>query len=410
MANPALEIARRIRRWLHSRPPEGARKIRCRALRKAGRAPRKERILMVAWFDPRGLNTIAENIAMIGRLSKFRFDLLNLWGKVYDRGLEFPRRLKLSKYDAIFIHCTCSYNPDNLVSLDAVSDQKIADFAGLKIMMKQDENFHTDRTVDYLVGRGFKLVLTCVPSESVRKVYSVEKLPDARFLHTITGYVSDDMRRLTYSQRDNRPIDIGYRGSLQPYFFGRLCDEKRTIGEVFTKICAQRGLSCDISSRWEDRFPGRAWLDFLGGRIKGVLGVESGASIFDFDGRLERECAEYLKGHPDAGFDEVFAKFLAPHEGNVYYNQVSPRHFEAAACRTVQILYAGKYSGIFQAGRHYLSLNRDLSNLDEVLARFGDPAERIRLTEAAFDEIIMNDRYHYSSFIRDLDAAIEPLL
>ena len=370
---------------------------------------RPERILLIAWFDPKGLNTVAENIGMIGRLSMFRFDLLNLWGMSTVRGLKIPRSVHLSDYEGIFIHCTVSYNADNLVSLDKALKQKVADYSGLKIMMKQDENYRTNRIIDYLASRRFQLLLTCVPPESVRKIYTPERLPDIRFLHTLTGYVSDEMRSLRYTQEQPRRIDIGYRGSIQPFFFGRLGYEKYSIGHICRKICTERGLNCDISSRWEDRFMGSAWFGFLG-RIKGVLGVESGASIFDFDGQVERACDDYLAGHPGAPFEEVFEKILKPFEGNIYYNQISPRHFEAAACRTVQVLYEGRYSDIFRAGRHYLSLRRDLNNLDEVLERLMDPSERICMTDAAYEEIIENDAYHYKNFIGNLDAAIADLL
>jgi len=66
-----------------------------------------------------------------------------------------------------------------------------------------------------------------------------------------------------------------------------------------------------------------------------------------------------------------------------------------------------EYSGIFLPGRHYLSLRRDLGNLSEVIERLRDPAERKRLTENAFQDIIMNDEYLYSSFVNRLDDAID---
>ena len=154
---------------------------------------------------------------------------------------------------------------------------------------------------------------------------------------------------------------------------------------------------------------GSAWFDFLG-RCKGTLGVESGASVFDFTGDVTAACDEYLLRHPGATFEEVEARILAPHEGRIPYAQIGPRHLEAAACRTVQILYEGRYSGIFQPWRHYLPLRRDLANLDEVIDAFRDPRRRKEVTEAAYEEIVLNDEYHYASFVRRLDDAIEPLV
>jgi hypothetical protein len=369
---------------------------------------RPERLLLIAYFDPAGYRTVAEFVHCTGEASRFEYDLLNLFGMPATGRLELPADLRLADYDGIVINSAVSYNVENLLALDRNLDMTIADFPGVKVVMKQDENYRTNRIVDYLASRRFDLLLTCVPEESIRSVYTEEALPDLRFMTSLTGYVSDSLRTYGEAEERERPIDIGYRGSIQPVHFGRLCDEKRTISDVFERICRERGLVSDISSRWEDRFGGEAWFDFLR-RIKGVLSIESGASIFDFDGSLEESCDAYVAEHPGADFEEVHAALLAPHEGNVYYNQISPRHFEAAACRAVSIMYEGRYSGIFEAGRHYLSVRRDLANIDEVLERFGDPAQRRQLTDAAYEEIILNDAYSYGSVVRRLDDELESL-
>jgi hypothetical protein len=370
---------------------------------------RPERILLVAWFDPQGLTTISQNVRLLAHYSRFSYDLLNLFECSTPAGWQVPASVNLQRYNGIFIHCTISYNPDNLERLDEQLPTRLADYGGVKVMMKQDEHFRANRIVDFLGKRGFDLLLTLVEPRYFAAAYPAAKVPRLRLMHVLTACVSDEMQHLPYSQRDPRPVDIAYRGSLQPWHFGRLAYEKEAIGEVFKKVCAERGLTCDISSRWEDRLHGKGWFGFLG-RCKAVLGMESGASIYDFDGEVEKAVNAFLKQHPHAPFEEVFQRILAPHEDNLYYRMLSPRHFEAAACRTVQILYQGRYGGILAPDRHYLSLRRDLANLDEVLARLREPAERLRLTETAHQEIIMNDQYHYSTFVRRLDDEIEQLL
>ena len=369
----------------------------------------RARVLMLAWYDPRGLKTIVDHVESIGRLSRFDYDLMNLYGHEGAEGTELPESVRLAEYDALLVHVTAAYDVYNLISLDRRRTEKIAGFPGVKAMMKQDENLRTNLIIDYLEARSFDLLMTCVPEEHVRSVYPSDRLPRLRFLQTLTGYVTEEMRSLRFAPVNDRPIDIGYRGNARPFVLGRLPYEKWAIGERFKDVCRERGLSFDISSRPQDRILGGAWLEFLG-RCKGTLGVESGASVFDFTGELIRACDEYLARHPGATFEEVEERILAPHEGRIPYGQIGPRHFEAAACRTVQILYEGRYSGIFQPGRHYLSLRRDHGNLDEVMERFADPAQRKALTEAAFDEIVMNDAYRYETFVGRLDESLEPLL
>ena len=41
----------------------------------------------------------------------------------------------------LVIHNSVSYNVDNLRSLDRYLGQKIKDYSGIKVLMKQDENF-----------------------------------------------------------------------------------------------------------------------------------------------------------------------------------------------------------------------------------------------------------------------------
>jgi hypothetical protein len=354
------------------------------------------------------LGTICENVRALERFSRHKFDLLNMHGLHPLGGSRIPGYVSLRNYRGIFIHCTLAYNPSVLDALDRLHGEKLAEFDGLKIVMKQDEHYRSSAIVQFLARIRADLLLTCLTAETVRAVYPSAALPNLKFLHTRTGYVTPEMRSLTCTQDDNRPIDIGYRASPQPFAFGRLCYEKRQIGEVFQKICSRRKLTCDISSRWEDRFLGADWLEFLS-RSKATLGVESGGSVFDFTGEIGQRCTDYLRQNPEADFETVHRLFLAEHEGNVPYAQVSPRHFEAAACRTLQILYEGRYSDIFEPNRHFLALRRDLSNLDEVLARFGDPGERKRITETAFEEIVQNDKFSYAAFVGELDDAIDSL-
>ena len=79
-----------------------------------------------------------------------------------------------------------------------------------------------------------------------------------------------------------------------------------------------------------------------------MLGVESGASVFDFTGELQISVEKFVRQYPDATFEEIKAKFLAPYENLIKLNQISPRCFEAAALRTVMVLYVGDYSGILK--------------------------------------------------------------
>jgi glycosyltransferase involved in cell wall biosynthesis len=376
-------------------------------------APRPERALLIGYFDPRGISTVPEILASVQRLSVFSVVCLNLFDHRFDSGnLKLNPEVDLLCFDIVVVHNSVAYNPANVTSLDSLLTRKFVEFPGVKVLFKQDENHRFRETAKAIASMKFDIVLTCLPGRELPKIYPAALVGDnVRFVPMLTGYITPSLRARFPASGGTveRSIDIGYRGSIQPLEFGRLCYEKRQIGDEVKRRLEGRGFSIDISSRWEDRFGGEAWFDFLT-RCNCILGVESGASIFDLDGDLDRRVQGIVERlgpvREDTAYCESFLDALRDLEGNVVYNQVSPRHFEAAACGALQIMYPGEYSGIFLAGRHYLSLARDFSDLDDVVEQARDPVFRRRIVECAFDEIVMNRDYWIESFVARLDESI----
>lgn len=372
-------------------------------------ARRPETLLMLCYYDPRGISTVPDNVACMQRHSRFSMTVLNLQehGR---RGMRMslPRKLDLRAFDGIVVHNSVAYDVANLRALDRDSPCGMRDFAGAKILMKQDENHKFRELAHYIGETGFDVILTCLPDDALELVYPRQIVGQRPvFSRMLTGYVTPTLRAL-HAPLENRPLDIGYRGSIQPLSFGRLAYEKRKIGEDVQRLVAASGrpMRLDISSRWEDRLGLDDWFAFLA-RCKATLGVESGASIFDLrgdlDARIARIEAELGPARDTPDYVRRYLDALADLEQAFEYNQISPRHFEAAATRTLQIMYPGRYSGIFEAGRHYLPLERDGSNLDEVLDVLHDPAAVRGMVERTHRDIILDDRYWVEGFVRRFD-------
>jgi len=374
-----------------------------------GKPREAPRFLFVGMHDVQGIATIRDQVETWCRLSRYRFDLFNFWGMDSPAGIALPASLDLNAYDGVLIHCTVSYTPRNLEGLDRDLPVKLRDYRGLKMMMKQDEHYMPWLVADFIGRARLDLVITMAPLSQVAFFYPPARAGTPRYLAGLTGYVTDEMARMTSPSLERRRIDVGYRGSLQHWNFGRLAWEKAEIGERFREVAQREGLIADISSRWEDRIPGTAWFDFLRG-VRAVLGVESGASIIDYEGEVERLTQEYLARNPRATFEEIFTKVLKSFEGNGDYRTVSPRHFEAAACRCVQVLYEGDYRGIFVPERHYIPLRRDFRNVDDVVRQLRDLRRCQRMADTAFEEVIAGGRYSYRSFVAEFDAAVGELL
>jgi hypothetical protein len=137
-----------------------------------------------------------------------------------------------------------------------------------------------------------------------------------------------------------------------------------------------------------------------------MLGVESGSSVFDFTGELQRSVEEHVAKYPDATFEDVQKRFLMPYEGRIRYNQISPRSFEAAALRTVMVLHEGEYSGVLKPWRHYVPLRRDFADLPEVVEILKDAKRLQAIADTAFEEIAQNEAYSYRAFIERFDQVM----
>ncbi|WP_166294306.1 glycosyltransferase family 4 protein [Bradyrhizobium sp. 2S1] len=379
------------------------------AIAKAGR------VLFIAYFEPHGTGAIIENIAFWQQHSRYDLEVVNLWPT---RGPYFtlPHTVRLEDYDAVLIHCTVSYNPDNAFSLDSELARGFSEYDGVKVLMKQDEQVRTARFAEFLRAKSFDAVISCVPPGEVERVYPRAIIGDVTIHHALTGYVSSAMLQWKRQPLSGRTFDATYRGSLQPLEFGQLGFDKRKIAYDLSRLFDKEpDIHSNISCRWEDRLSGNDWVSFLQeSRI--VIGTESGANLFDFDGNVAAWCRNFEKTSPnsdrwsEAFYCEAHDAFLHKYEGNVHYAQVSPRHFEAAAAGAAQILYRGDYSDLFHAGIHYFPLERDLSNAQEMFEFIKDQRAQAQMAERAYEDIIANPRNTYLHFVDRFDNMLETCL
>jgi hypothetical protein len=235
------------------------------------------------------------------------------------------------------------------------------------------------------------------------KVYPSEMLPGVTFVNVLTGYVPAWLTIYPLKPLFERKIDVGYRGRDYPAWHGRAGREKIEIGKRFRRDARWMGVRCDI--RWGERHRlyGRAWRLFLQ-NCRATLAVESGASVFDFEGRIgpRSETFEKLLGKA-ANYELVRKRFFPGMEDQIDLSQISPRVFEAAALRTLLIMYEGQYSGVLTPWVHYLPLKKDHSNMVEVVAALRDDFRVGEIIANCFADIAMNERWSYTTFAEFVD-------
>lgn len=317
----------------------------------------------------------------------------------------FPARIDLDRFDVIVTHYSLSLGPLLLHYLGADLVERLKRFKGLKVAFLQDEYREIQTYWKHINELGLDVLFSCVPDHEIQKVYPLHRVPNLRVVNVLTGYVSQALTQRPVRSIAARQIDVGYRTRKMPYWLGRLGYEKWLIAQEFERRAVGQGLKLDLSVKEGERLYGEAWTEFVAS-CRAVIGVESGASIIDFDGKLEHAVEAYVAQNPSATFEEVFQKFLKPYEASLELHQISPRCFEAAALKTPMVLFEGNYSGVLVPERHFIILKKDFSNFADVLAKLKDHAYLQEMADRTYQEVALDPRWSYEAFIGYIDQVI----
>lgn len=299
------------------------------------------------------------------------------------------------RFDAIGIHY--SIKPYSTYYLSNALKEKLKEYSGVKFLFLQDEYQKVNTIQDFLYDYKFDLLFTLVNEHYLPIAYPDPRLQALKKVTVLTAYVADEMKAFTNVPILERSIDVSYRSRPCEYWLGRLAYEKEFIAEQFVKRTQSYNLVLDINLEESSRVYGADWIKMLQ-NSRAVLATESGASLWDFDGSVQKETSYFLKHNKEATFDEVFQNVLKSYDGNVIYSAISPRIFEAAATRTPMIMFPGYYSGVCKPHVHYIVLEKDFSNLDEVIAKLNDSEYLQALADRTYHDLILSDDYSQHQF------------
>lgn len=342
-------------------------------------------------------NTIVDHIEAIQNYSTHKIWLCSNRGNI-------PNQLDLQKFDIIIVHYSLCILNNCYIAKN--SKDRIRNFKGLKVAFVQDEYRQINKMNEELKYLGIDVMFTCFPESEMHKIYS-NTASSGMSLHTnLTGYIPERLiKEREHVPISARTLDVGYRGRKLSYWYGELTYEKWNIVDKWFEHVGKEQLLVDLSYDEKDRIYGSDWVNFLQS-CKTTLGVESGASVMDFTGELEKTVELHQLQYPQATFYDVQKKYLMEDEGKYKLNQISPRCFEAIALKTVLVLYEGEYSGILVPDRHYIMLKKDFSNIQDVLLRIKDNVYLQNMADYAFEEIALNSIYSYKSFIATVDEIL----
>jgi glycosyltransferase involved in cell wall biosynthesis len=369
------------------------------------------RIAFISYHPSDAPPSIRDSLGAFSESSSFSIHNYNL-AELVRKGslLRFPDEYSPNLYSAIMLHNTVSYFPTNINTIiESLGISALSNPPAI-FLFRQDENNNLQEFRSTLAQTKFDHIFTCLEDRDIPVVYGSNVMQSTTFSRVLTGYIHPRLLDLSHPAYSDRLIDIGYRGSIQPLSFGRLAYEKFSIGHSVAEALSDSELCLDISSSWSDRLGPDQWISFLL-NCKATLGAESGASIFDLDGTLDLLVDAAVKNSPFEHSSSAHAEFVLSRiqhlEDNVDYRQISPRHLEAACCKTLQILFPGSYSNILRPFEHYLPLERDLSNLYDIVKFLQSPQQVSQVIDTCYREVALNPEYSLSSFTHIVDSAIE---
>ena len=357
--------------------------------------------ILLLYHHPLAANapTIMEHVDAFEQHSRFRIFKVNT-------ELGFPAALADMSFEIIVLHYSLFALLPFYLNRHFLSYIKKS--TACKVAFFQDEHRYCPQRFDFINSHGIDCIYTLVEPDYFAATYQkytrVQKI-----IYTLPGYVSDALINNAAAMTrpwKTRTVDIGYRARQLPVHMGEGAQEKHLIGQRVNELARGCGLRLDIATEEHHRIYGDAWFQFLS-NCRAVLGVEAGATIFDLDDRVYDAYSLLVEAGHSPASQAAYNAIAGSCEGSVYYRTISPRHFEAAAFRVVQILFEGNYSGIMQPMVHYIPLKKDFSNFQSVMEMLQDETLCQVLTETAHADMIAAGRYSYQNFIAAFDDGLE---
>jgi len=354
--------------------------------------------LLFSFTKENNAATITDHLAALETFSGHSVDQQHVCG-------DLPPDVDLNDYQVVIIHYSLILAKPEYGYISESARSKIQSFTGLKVAFIQDEYRWVNETIHWIRSLGIDLLFSCIPPNELQNVYPQSLLPDTNILTTLTGFVPPQLLDHTRPKYGDRPIDVGYRGRDLPAAYGRLAQEKKLIATGFASHAAPFELSTDIAFGETERLYGKHWISFIS-NCKSMLGTESGASVFDFEDTIIPSVFAAESKNPDISFEELEALYFPGADGKIILNQISPRCFECASLGTLMILFEGNYSGILHPWEHYVPLQKDFSNINEVVDALRNEATWTRITAQAYDQVACNHEYSYRKFGEFVGEAI----
>lgn len=328
---------------------------------------------------------------------------------------EIPVYLTWINFDYIILHYSFLANERFLENPSRWTNKinRVKQMSGIKVALPQDEYVYTNRLCDFFNDIKLSILGTIHHNDNdLKKVYLDKLIKKPKVLKLLTGYIDDNnIDKYKGKPLSERTIDVGYRARKLPPYLGEFAQTKEQITNYFIPLLEDKSFQIDIKNTLhqnENTKFGTDWIDFLKS-VKFILGCEGGASLLDSDGSIKRKVEDYLNKNPEADFSTIKRLFFEKEDNNLSLFALGPRNIEAILTCTLQILVEGNYNGVLIPGLHYIPINKDFSNLDEILNLVSDLKYCENFVVKARENLLGNKDLMYSNFVCLIDEEIQKL-
>jgi hypothetical protein len=268
------------------------------------------------------------------------------------------------------------------------------------VIFLQDEYFY--RKDKKQIIKNMDLIFTVIDE----KTADLTLVKNKKYKQVLTGYVQSNLKKVPINKKN---ILIFYRGRKLHYRFGTLGYDKIQIGKKMKEYGVNNNIP-NIDIEWEEdkRIYGDDWIKTLS-NSKVTLATESGCKIFDEIEELREKIDKKIIENPNYSYEDAENDFSLNELEKYNTCGTSPKMFEAVSLGTVLIMYPGNYAGIFKKDIHYIELQKDFSNIEDVMKKVHDDNFLQNMADRAYKDLIESGRYTYKSFISKFDGWLDDL-
>ena len=323
---------------------------------------------------------------------------------VHDTALPLPEELTHFPWDLIVLGPTflCA-RYDNARFVKVLQDfEWVRDSKACKVALPQDDYDCSAMLDNWMVDWSVGFIYTVCPDNW--EVLYPKSSRNAEIRLGYTGYISDSWLKTWENPKpiDERSIDVSYRATKLPANFGQIGQLKSDIAQNFVdRFPESSNWELDISTDPRATIPGVAWHLFMEDS-KFCLVTPSGSSILDSWNKIRRCVQIFTALRPNAPFGAVEKHCFPGIDGEHVFTAISPRNIEASLAQTAQLAVVDSYSGLMEPYVHYIPLDPECSNIDEVLAAMDDRQLVERLRRQAKGAILSMDRLRTKAIVNEI--------